>query len=145
MINNRCVDKCLSGLTRDVNGLCAPNNDPGPDQGDPIIDTEVYDGLGIIESFKTKPNSRIVNIGGICEIDWKIRDNAFETLTDSVCFINPGNVNVNATSPTGIFSVPNFQSTTEYTLICSGKDQNGSIITESKKDKCVINPSIIEI
>jgi hypothetical protein len=103
-----------------------------------------YDDLGIIDVFKTQQKSVLLNKGETCYIDWKLKENAYNVLEDLSCIVNPSETDLILDTISGIFNFPNIQTTTTYTMSCSGKTGTETI-TDSKTAKCVINPGVIEI
>jgi len=147
------VDKCNnvdgiqvtvpSGTTRQGNGSCTCNNGTTPQNNGTNV-CSAYDGQGIIDSFTTQPNYRLINRGEDCIIDWNLKQNAAGNLTNLSCKITPGDISIDVSNISGTFTKNSLQNTTTYTLTCNGEDE-GVPVSESKSDRCVINPSVQEI
>ena len=130
---------CASGETYcSATGSCIPSSAT-------CGAVSTYDGSGIIEKFDTQPSSRIVNKGQNCVIDWQLKQSAINTLTNLSCVVNPGATSINITTTSGIFTKTNLQTTTEYRLNCSGLDNLGTLISETKINRCLVNPTIQEL
>lgn len=130
-----------TGMTKQGNASCTCDNGNTPQNGVNVCGA--YDGQGIINSFVTHSSSRLINRGEDCVIDWNLKQNAIDNLANLSCQITPGDIDVDISNIGGAFTKKSLQNTTTYTLNCSGEDE-GKLISESKSDRCVINPEVKE-